>query len=105
MRHLFPLTIVAIAVLASSQTVTTISRSTNEGPLLRPLGLTFRRACTPDVRLENSIDTLTGRNGDENVEVIAQQSCTYVIRVKPIDASEPKLNTGQTNLFPGGYKS
>jgi erythromycin esterase len=117
-RHLFPLTIIAVAVLASSQTIKTISRSTNEEATLAPntwhdYSLRLNRGesaaivvhqegvdvvvdvLTPDGKLENSIDSPTGRTGDENVEVIAQQSGDYVIRVRPIDASEP---TGKYRL-------
>ncbi|GEM_PF-1926712 len=39
--------------------------------------------------LLKSIDSPTGRNGDEQVEIIAQKSGKYVIRVRPFDSREP----------------
>lgn len=44
---------------------------------------------TPDGKLFASIDGPTGRNGDEAVEIIAQASGTYSLRVRPFDSSEP----------------
>lgn len=44
---------------------------------------------TPDGKLFASIDSPTGRSGDEVVEIIAQASGTYNLRVRPFDSSEP----------------
>ncbi|MGH9580448.1 MAG: erythromycin esterase family protein [Terriglobales bacterium] len=44
---------------------------------------------SPAGKVLDSIDSPTGRNGDEVVEVIAQESGTYIIRVRPFDSQEP----------------
>ena len=44
---------------------------------------------TPDGKLFASIDSPTGRNGDEVVEIMAQESGTYGITVRPFDGNEP----------------
>ena len=43
----------------------------------------------PDGRLLDSIDSPTGRTGDEIVEIIAKEAGTYRLRVRPFDAQEP----------------
>jgi erythromycin esterase len=43
----------------------------------------------PAGELLDSIDSPTGRNGDEIAEIIAQESGTYSITVRPFDGNEP----------------
>ncbi len=43
----------------------------------------------PAGKLLDSIDSPTGRSGDEIVEIIAKESGTYVITVRPFDGNEP----------------
>src|SRR5262245_58134343 len=43
----------------------------------------------PTGTLLNSIDSPTGRNGDEVAEIIAQETGTYRITVRPFDLNEP----------------
>ena len=42
-----------------------------------------------DGRLLDSIDSPTGRTGDEIVEIIAKEAGTYRLRVRPFDGQEP----------------
>src|SRR6267143_640055 len=44
---------------------------------------------SPAGKLLDSIDSPTGRNGDEVVEIIAQESGTYDLQVRPFDSNEP----------------
>jgi erythromycin esterase len=44
---------------------------------------------SPAGKLLDSIDSPTGRTGDEIVEIIAQESGTYGIIVRPFDSNEP----------------
>jgi hypothetical protein len=48
----------------------------------------------PADKLFDSIDSPTGRNGDEVIEIIAQESGTYGLQVRPYDNNEP----------PGSYR-
>ena len=44
---------------------------------------------TPAGKLLDSIDSPTGRSGDETIEIIAQESGLYRLSVRPFDKSEP----------------
>ena len=44
---------------------------------------------SPAGALLDSVDGPTGRNGDENVEIIAATSGEYQLRIRPYDANEP----------------
>ena len=103
---------VAFFSTAMAQTPMTINRSTTLDETLKPGGsheyaLRLGRGESAEVvvrqqgvdvvveirnpagKLLDSIDSPTGRNGDEVVEIIAQESGTYGITVRPFDSNEP----------------
>lgn len=102
----------AVVSTASAQTPTAIGRSTRLEESLKPgdsreYGLRLKRGESAEVivrqegvdvvvdlvspagKLLDSVDGPTGRNGDEVVEIIARDSGVYLLKVSPLDKSEP----------------
>ncbi|MGH9948647.1 MAG: erythromycin esterase family protein [Pyrinomonadaceae bacterium] len=116
LKHLQPCVWLLVTVVffstAMAQTPVTINRSTTLEQTLKP-GVSHAYAVrlergesaevvvrqqgvdvivdvrNPAGKLLDSIDSPTGRNGDETVEIIAQESGIYGITVRPFDSNEP----------------
>ena len=103
---------------ASAQTPTTITRSTSNEYTLQAgashrYALSLERGESAEVivrqqgvdvvvdvrntagKLLDSIDSPTGRSGDETIEIIAQEGGTYFLTVRPFAPNEP---TGKYRL-------